>query len=1032
MNPRLLLAPTFPQLERRFLADLAEACAEASFAPKWVVVPNATLANHLRARLAYAADARALAGVRVTNLPVFAARLGEGLGSEAPARWGVLHDLLLEELVAGLPEDSPLARLREISRGGSFLREAFGDLANGGFGTANLDRVREWAEDQEFALEPREREVVRLFVRFVELLAQRRLPWEPLALQALEEKVAAATPEKVAEALAAQEGQIPQVSVYGFYEWLDVHLGWLAALAEKISMRIYYPRGKREGGAHPAYAFAEEMIATAQHRFSSLEVEELQEDSGACEQFFLECFPEGKIAAQPSWLTWQRACGLRAEAISAALRVRAWLEEGLPPEEILVTASRAEGYGDVVRRIFREFGIPLRVSDLPAGLTPADEAMRFLARIWEEKAPAEWVFAFLRAATLPPAAEGVNVDVFEAKARELGIWGGETWRAFAERQGANAPSPAEKRVIEAISVLSEDRRAPTEELSLAAVREVFERMAKDWLQNDPRMNALLEGLRSMTHASDDLRLELRAWAALLAGEVASRTLRDPPSRSVLFAPVMRARGLTARGLVFLGLAAGEMPRRVEEQPLLSEAACGRIARAAEQIGHRLPMASRMPEEMLLLFLLLNTAAERVHWVIPETDATGRAVAPTPWVQRFLRRWEKSDAPSRGDRLPPSTKLQADWLLARDETLGSALPPSFARYLNPALAASAREETDDARLAASVEQRGCRLEWSGAIGERFAAEKLRVTQLERLAECPFRFWCEEIAGIEARDALKPAYTLDPLQRGTFVHAILESALRPHLGKKKLSEIAEKMLARESAQLVALAEKIAQQRNDAREALALLPKPFREAEIRGVVELVARYFRWAIQNGGDAQPMQVEVPVEKCRREKPRISGKIDQIDQKPDGKIILDFKSGKRPKDKPYTVAVRLGWSIQAALYPWMLDEEKAQFQYLYLGDDEVKVGEAKDAPPAEALLAELDPFLEKGFYPATSTRTVAAMGGLAERDVPGCRFCQLASVCRKLEAGHVARQTRLLEEHAPQRAEAFRGLVGVTTRRSKR
>lgn len=1028
MNPRLLLAPTFPQLERRFLADLTEACAEAPFAPKWVIVPNATLANHLRARLAHAADARALAGVRVANLPVFTARLGEGLGVGVTARWGILHDLLLEEIVAGLPKDSPLARLREISGGGRFLRDSFSDLANGGFGLANLDRVCELAGDREFAFEPREREVLRLFVRFVEILAKREISWGPLVLQGLKEKIEGASSEKIAEALAAREGQTPQVFVYGFYEWLDVHLGWLTVLAEKVLSRIYYPRGKMEGEAQPAYAFAEEMIETLRHRFSSLDSEEIEGDPGVCGRFFLKNFSE----TPPAGLTWQRACGLRAEAISAALRIRGWLEEGLPPEEILVTAPRAEGYGEALRAVFREFGIPLRVSDLPAGMTPADEALRFLARIWEEKAPAEWVFALLRAAPLPPAAKGVDVDVFEAKARKLGIWGGETWRAFAERQGANAPSPEEKRLIEAIGVLSEDRRASTEEMSIEAAREIFERMAREWLAEASGMKDLLEGLRRMARVSPGLRLELREWAALLAGEVAPRTLRDPPSRSVLFAPMMRARGLTAKGLVFLGLAAGEMPRRMEDHPLLSEAARGRIARAAEQIGHRLPMATRVTEEMRLLFQLLNTAAERVHWVVPETDATGRAVAPTPWVQRFLRRWEKSDATAQSDRLPPSAKLQAVWLLARDETLGSALPPSFARYLDPALADSACEDEDGQRLAASVERRGRRLEWSGAIGERFAAEKLRATQLERLAECPFRFWCEEIEGIDSLDVLAPAYALAPMPHGTFVHAILEGAVRPHLEKKKLSEIAEEMLAREGAQLFALAEKIAQQRNDVSDALALLPKAFRDAEVRDAVELVSRYFRWAILNAGEARPMQVEVPVEKCRSGRPRISGKIDQIDQTPDGKVILDFKSGKRPKGKRYSVAVRLGWSAQAALYPWMLGEEEARFQYLYLGGDEIEAGEAEDAPSAEALLADLDLFLEKGFYPATSIQTVAAMGRMIEKDVPGCDFCRLASVCRKFEAGRVARQARLLDEHAPKRAEAFRALVGMAAKRVKR
>ncbi|MFZ4694276.1 MAG: PD-(D/E)XK nuclease family protein [Verrucomicrobiia bacterium] len=1020
MNPRLITAPTFPQLECRLLTDLAAACLEDPFAPKWIVVPNATLANHLRARLALADGEGALVGVRVANLPTFAGRLAVGMLRKDAVRWGVIHDLVLEELVAGLPKSSPLAPLRGITGGAGLLHDTFVDLAHGGFGIEDPDKVRELAKVPEF--EERERAVLRLFADFVERLRERKISWGPMILQELQAKIEAATGEEIVKTLGAQEGQRPQVFVHGFYEWLDVNLGWLAAMVEKVPTRIYYPWLKVGRSPHPAYAFGEEILEELGRRFTFLEFEEIGDEPGACARFFIGSFPEGRVEDPPPFLTWQRAAGPRAEAISAAVRVRSWLDEGIPPEEILVTASVAEGYGDALRGVFREFAIPLRVSDLPAGATPADDVLRALARIWGEKAPAERVFALLRSGPLPPVAKGVDVDAFERKVRELGIWGGATWRAFADLTGDGAPTPAERRLVEGILVFGEDRPAASDELSIKQALAIFEDMAKNWLADPSPMGALLDDVREAAQGAKGLRLEMREWVALLAGEASGQTLRDPPSRSVQFAPVMRARGLTAKAVVFLGLASGEMPRRVDDNPLLSDAACRRIALAAKGIGHRLPLKSRVPEEMLLLFQLVNTSAERVHWVVPETDAAGRAVAPTPWVQRYLQRWKVGREALFKERIPPSTRLQAEWLAGLDPEHGSWLPPSFALYLDAKLAASAREGVGEERLSASMDRRGREPDWSGAIHERFSGNRLGVKRIGWLAECPFRFRCEEIEKLVALDSLSPAYELDRMARGTWLHLVLEAAIRPHLKQRKLSEIAEEALANDGAALAKLARVAAVSDKRLKFALDLIPQVFRESEALAIAGVAARYFRWAKEQGGVPQEVEVKVDGEWPQWPGLCVVGKIDQVEKEAGGELVVDFKSGKHPGWRPYATAARLGWNVQATLYPWLHGGEAVEFRYLYLGDEKAQVGESAGAPAAEGLLAELAPFLEKGFYPPTSLQTVAALGRLPEKDVPGCSFCEMASVCRRFEMGHAARHAKLLEEHAPRRSATIRGM----------
>ena len=173
MSSKLITAATFPGLQSRLLEDLRRAGPAGELAPKWVVVPSASLANHLRAELGRGAEGESFANVRVVNLPRFAQRLCASLSKTTPKPWSPLLDLLLWELVEDVPPDSPLAALRTISGGPGMLRAAFTDLAESGFGPGELEKVAELANQPELA--PRDSELLRLYARWVQLLRSARL-----------------------------------------------------------------------------------------------------------------------------------------------------------------------------------------------------------------------------------------------------------------------------------------------------------------------------------------------------------------------------------------------------------------------------------------------------------------------------------------------------------------------------------------------------------------------------------------------------------------------------------------------------------------------------------------------------------------------------------------------------------------------------------------------------------------------------------------------------------------------------------------
>jgi hypothetical protein len=113
-----------------------------------------------------------------------------------------------------------------------------------------------------------------------------------------------------------------------------------------VQTTIYYPWTLKDGKPHPAFSFAESVLAHLRGRLSVTGEETISAPAQEPAKFFLQTFPEGEIASKaPSFLTRQPAAGTRAEAISAALRVRRWIdEEKIAPADILVVAPQAENY----------------------------------------------------------------------------------------------------------------------------------------------------------------------------------------------------------------------------------------------------------------------------------------------------------------------------------------------------------------------------------------------------------------------------------------------------------------------------------------------------------------------------------------------------------------------------------------------------------------------------------------------------------------------------------------------------------------
>ena len=1014
----------------QLLKEIRESCSAEPFSPKWLVVPTSTLANHLREQLGRRARQAPLLSVRVIPISSFIRRIAGTRPPRDGTRWDPALDLALFELVQGLEPSSPLRRLRTLSGGFQLLRPTFLDLADGGFGPEQLEILGELSQDPE--LNPLERATLRLYAAWIRRIETLEVSWEPLIHQRLPEKLLAEEEPVLLTSLACESNQKPTVLLYGFYDFTDVNAQIVAALAERVDLRIFYPYRAEGKECHPAFVFAKSRLEDLRLRMGTKLEETLRLSAPRTEPaaaFFLSTFPHGDAGGEPDFLSFQPASGVQAEVLSAAVRIREWMDDEdhpVAPERIVLAAPDPAPYLDAVREIFPAFAIPFRLSGIPAGTTPESSALSMLGRIWENRGAAEWVLAYLRDHPNIAAMKGVDIETFEEKIRRLGVWGDSSWAALLESQAAHLSS-------DLFSLTGRERHLAGEIINRwlgehpdgftpGQAIEWFEALQDGWLEERRPLSALLQALQSMEKVSAGLRLPKTLLCGMMRRADECVQTEAMNSRGVLFLSVMRARGITSEAMVLLGLSSGSWPARIEEDPLLSDVSRGRLSVRAQDVGHRLPIKTQATEEMTLLFLLLNSSTKRMHWVVPETDEAGRTVAPTPWIQRYLQHWSRQSGHRSPPRIPRGPAQQAELLRTADPEGGSRLPPDFLRLIEPGETPGFPPESPRPGV-----HRGRELSWNGHVPEAAlpsadpAIERVRVTDLENLAKCPYRFYAGSLAEWKPLEPMELTDQLSALNWGSLVHNFLERLISPWTTRgRTLQAVAKILLDQEGMELRKAAEEFAP---DLHQLLHLLPLPFREAAQARLLDLVGSYLETALTEAhGRAVPSKLEL---KLRVPFPAISGlavsgQVDRIDQRESGTHICDYKSGRSPYPAQLEREVRLGYRIQPTLYPWMYGRETASsqaitFSFIFLGESPPNDKEVPGAREVEDFLEPLGEILKAGMYLPMPTQTLELHG----IEAPSCRYCDYASLCRKWDAGAYQHFFKLSKEQIPLRIRAM-------------
>jgi hypothetical protein len=404
--------------------------------------------------------------------------------------------------------------------------------------------------------------------------------------------------------------------------------------------------------------------------------------------------------------------------------------------------------------------------------------------------------------------------------------------------------------------------------------------------------------------------------------------------------------------------------------------------------------------MGLLFFLLNTSAKRIHWVIPRTDEPGRAVAPTPWVQRYLYRWETT---ASWDPIPRGPAEQVEYLLKLEPRNGSLLPPRYTAFLRTELKQryGAENPCRNGQIPSSCTQ----------------AKKLSVTSLELLARCPYRFYVSEVAGWKG---IRPLlFNIEPEVRdwGSLLHRFFERFFDPFLGGPRL--LKELTLADNPACWPALA-------SDLPVRLRLLPEPLQRAVVRRMAAVMRDYLE-SIRSGGcaDARLLAQETKIRRIfpPREHLTISGQIDRVDDRQGQVHIVDYKSGQKPWSNrtEQELSLELGYQLQPLLYPWLYQEYKGlpstpSFSFVFLGAEPPQEVLLPRPEGTNQLLLALVSLLEKGNYIPTSNELMTKWG---IKSVNPCLFCDFGSLCRRFDSAATSRVGQLFETLARERFECL-------------
>jgi len=416
------------------------------------------------------------------------------------------------------------------------------------------------------------------------------------------------------------------------------------------------------------------------------------------------------------------------------------------------------------------------------------------------------------------------------------------------------------------------------------------------------LRALKDILRGLVWAEDALgvsTLDFSSFVAELVGAVDAATYQLPlhPGREgILVADVLQARGVPVRAVAVLGLAEGEFPATLSEDPFLRDA----DRRALRQeFGLELEPSTESAEAEYL-YETVTRASERLLLTRPRLADNGALWQASPFWEELRRLVEVHPQTLTSETLPiPSAAASWPELMeSLSASVGYEDVREWASGTEPSrVAALERAATVFRVRSTSLREDVLPGPYDGDLtstretfARRFSPAHIwSASRLETYVTCGFFFFVGSELGLEARE--EPTEGLDARQLGNIYHRILaEVYVDPMVTDTNSFEQLLEVLPRVAKRVLDEAPKREGFRETAWWEQTRLEI---EDKVRASLEALA-------EENGEWVPSFLEIPfglweqpalVVNTEEDSLRLRGSIDRVDVAADGTVrVIDYKT----------------------------------------------------------------------------------------------------------------------------------------------
>ena len=770
--------------------------------------------------------------------------------------------------------------------------------------------------------------------------------------------------------------QFSQILYYGFYDLTQIQLDFFLAVARHYPTTLFFPLLTVQP-SHDAWSFAERFYEryvqglnteSAQDRASATVLPATARLFDAVEDRAYTAFPEN----------WQcqiaSTFGVNDEVGAVAKEILRLVDGSkMPFHAIGVVARSLDSYGQIIKDIFHQHHIPIAGTlEEPLVQLPLTKAVILLLNLPSKDFLRSQVIDLLSSPYFQfhniggnPAS--VRPDLWDLATRELAICKGVAeWRRLRRysqrnlelRRMSDDDEPRKIRILstelsslaDIVDTLMADLLRLPDQASWQEYAAAWKVLLKKYLGVMPGAHGTT--LSEPSAASETILEILEQLAGLdsVENRVAlgdfTHTFQHWIERSgvtedrrhidgVMVLNATAARGLSFRALFLLGMNEGVFPRTIREDAFLRD----RDREVLERdLGYKVSQKlTAFDEEKLLFTLLAGAARERLYCSFQRADESGRALAPSWYIDELKRALDDNGRPCEPLNIPRSITEKAsvapfdrqDLLLPKELAIRLTLEGQDSTALVEASALLPALYKQGRKVAAAIDQSGGRLlPHDGVLAnfdsywKHFSERGLSPTALETYARCPFQFFARHVLGLAPLDRPEEILGPSPAEFGELGHEILNSFYRALIDGGYFAGAAAKVDVDSALQAVAARAFIDYEENHP-VGYPLAWESLKESIIQLLRQVLAQDLGELSQSGFVPASLETDVTAQ-LPGDWPdplkglAIRGRMDRIDRKAEALRVIDykFKFGANPatQDKDLIRAALRGERLQPPFY----------------------------------------------------------------------------------------------------------------------